>query len=189
MQDYRIASQESLVATLIAHVSSLQGQLSAALGQIQALQARDQAHADDHECAASTANNMPPKRISAAARAATATAAAAAAAAALITATAVEQLIEARVHNSDTGIGGIVRTPCECMYKDFLNCKPLTFKSTEGVVVLAQWFERMEPIFHINNCAVENQVNFATCTFLGNALAWWNSHMKAVTQDVAYAMD
>ncbi|GKB66079.1 hypothetical protein Tco_0927491 [Tanacetum coccineum] len=42
-------------------------------------------------------NNMPPKRISAAARAATATAAAAAAAAALITATAVEQLIKARV--------------------------------------------------------------------------------------------
>ncbi|GJZ86122.1 reverse transcriptase domain-containing protein [Tanacetum coccineum] len=27
------------------------------------------------------------------------------------------------------------------------------------------------------------------CTFFGNALTWWNSHMKAVTQDVAYAMD
>ncbi|GJR96058.1 hypothetical protein Tco_0268232 [Tanacetum coccineum] len=35
--DYRIASQVSLMTTLIAHVSSLQGQLSAALGQIQAL--------------------------------------------------------------------------------------------------------------------------------------------------------
>ncbi|GKA76948.1 hypothetical protein Tco_0783409 [Tanacetum coccineum] len=34
MQDYRIASQESLMATLIAHVLALQGQLSAALGQI-----------------------------------------------------------------------------------------------------------------------------------------------------------
>ncbi|GJS40496.1 hypothetical protein Tco_0565539 [Tanacetum coccineum] len=49
MLDFRIASQESLVTTLIAHVSSLQGQLSAALGQIQALQARGQTHADDHE--------------------------------------------------------------------------------------------------------------------------------------------
>ncbi|GJX78868.1 reverse transcriptase domain-containing protein [Tanacetum coccineum] len=47
----------------------------------------------------------------------------------------------------------------------------------------------MESVFHISNCAVENQVKFATCTFLGNALTWWNSHMKAVTQDVAYAMD
>ncbi|GKE70808.1 hypothetical protein Tco_1528880, partial [Tanacetum coccineum] len=55
MQDYQIASQESLTATLIAHVSSLQGQLSAALGQIQALQARDQTHSDDHEGAGSSA--------------------------------------------------------------------------------------------------------------------------------------
>ncbi|GKB34061.1 hypothetical protein Tco_0879003 [Tanacetum coccineum] len=55
MQDYRIASQESLMMTLIAYVSSLQGQLSAVLGQIQALQARDHAHADDHEGAGSSA--------------------------------------------------------------------------------------------------------------------------------------
>ncbi|GJZ49824.1 reverse transcriptase domain-containing protein [Tanacetum coccineum] len=132
------------------------------------------------------ANNMPPRRTSAAtarAVAAAARAAAAAAAAAPMTAAAVEQLIEARV------IRGTVRTPRECTYKDFLNCKPLTFKGTEGVVVLSQWFEKMESVFHISNCAVENQVKFATCTFLGNALTWWNSHMKTVTQDVAYAMD
>ncbi|GJX02444.1 hypothetical protein Tco_0186357 [Tanacetum coccineum] len=55
MHDYRIASQESLMTTLIAQVSSLQGQLSAALGQIQALQARDQTHADNHEGAGSSA--------------------------------------------------------------------------------------------------------------------------------------
>ncbi|GJY36054.1 hypothetical protein Tco_0421432 [Tanacetum coccineum] len=47
IQDYRIASQESLIATLITQISSLQGQLSAALRQIQALQARDQTHVDD----------------------------------------------------------------------------------------------------------------------------------------------
>nr|GFB62311.1 hypothetical protein [Tanacetum cinerariifolium] len=55
MQDYRIASQESLMTTLIAHVSSLQGQLSAASGQIQTLQARGQTHADDHEGISSSA--------------------------------------------------------------------------------------------------------------------------------------
>ncbi|GJX78509.1 hypothetical protein Tco_0326658 [Tanacetum coccineum] len=181
MQDFRIASQESLMTTLITHVSSLQGQLSAALGQIQALQARDQTHTDDHEGAASTTNNMPPRRSSATARAA--------AAATPMTAAAVEQLIKARVstelanhetlrnstngqgdgsHNSDTGIRGT---------------------GTEGVVVLSQCSEKMESVFHISNCAVENQVKFATCTFFGNALTWWNSHMKTVTQDVAYALD
>ncbi|GJY02667.1 hypothetical protein Tco_0360819 [Tanacetum coccineum] len=75
-------------------VSSLQGQLSAALGQIQALQARDQTHANDLKGAASMANNMPPRRTSAA----TARVDAAAAAAAPITAAVVEQLIEARVY-------------------------------------------------------------------------------------------
>nr|GEY52767.1 hypothetical protein [Tanacetum cinerariifolium] len=84
---------------------------------------------------------------------------------------------------------GTVHNLRKCTYKDFLNCKPLTFKGTEGVVVLLQWFEKMESVFQINSCAVENQVKFATCTFLRGALTWWNSHMKAVTQDVAYAMD
>nr|GEZ51803.1 hypothetical protein [Tanacetum cinerariifolium] len=148
-------------------------------------------------------NNMPPKRTYVAARAA-------AAAAVPMTAAAVEQLIEARVsatlannetlrnstngqgdgsHNFDTRMRGTVCTPRECTYKDFLNYKPLTFKGTEGVVVLTQWIKKMESVFHISNCAVENQVKFATCTFLGNDLTWWNSHMKAVTKDVAYAMD
>ncbi|GJS09237.1 hypothetical protein Tco_0366033 [Tanacetum coccineum] len=95
MQDYRIASQESLTATLIAHVSALQGQFSVALGQIQALQTRGQTHADDREGAAST-NNMPPRRSSATARAA-ATAAARTVAATPMTTAVVEQLIKARV--------------------------------------------------------------------------------------------
>ncbi|GKC66236.1 putative reverse transcriptase domain-containing protein [Tanacetum coccineum] len=149
-------------------------------------------------------------RSSATTRAATAAARAAAAAATPMIAVVVEQLIKARVsvtlanhdtlrnstnghgdgsHNSDTRIRGNVCTPRECTYKDFLNCKPLTFKGTKGVVVLSQWFEKMESVFHISNCTVENQVKFATCTFLGNALTWWNSHMKTVTHDVAYAMD
>ncbi|GKC09678.1 putative reverse transcriptase domain-containing protein, partial [Tanacetum coccineum] len=62
-------------------------------------------------------------------------------------------------------------------------------EGTEGVVVLSQWFKRLESVFHISNCAPENQVKFATCTFIRNALTWWNSHKKAVTQEVAYAMD
>nr|GEX43581.1 putative reverse transcriptase domain-containing protein [Tanacetum cinerariifolium] len=108
------------------------GQLLSALGHIQTLQARGLTHADDRDGAGNAA---------------------------------VEQLIEARVfeafannetlrnstkgqgdrsHNSDTGMREIVRTLHECTYKDFLNCKPLTFKGTEGVVVLSQWFKKME---------------------------------------------
>ncbi|GJX00385.1 putative reverse transcriptase domain-containing protein [Tanacetum coccineum] len=126
---------------------------------------------------------MPSRRSSATVRAAAARAAVAAAAP--MTVAAVEELIKERVsaalanyetlqnstngqgdesHNSDTRTRGTVRTPRECTYKDFLNCKPLSFKGTEGVVVLSQWFEKMESVFYISNCAT-------------------------VTQDVAYAMD
>ncbi|GJT19043.1 hypothetical protein Tco_0877749 [Tanacetum coccineum] len=55
IQDPRISSQEALTATLVAQVSSLQSQLIATLGQIQALRARDPAHADDLEDADSCA--------------------------------------------------------------------------------------------------------------------------------------
>nr|GEX24261.1 putative reverse transcriptase domain-containing protein [Tanacetum cinerariifolium] len=33
-----------------------------------------------------------------------------------------------------------------------------------------------------------NSVKFASCTLIGSALTWWNSHMRAVSQEVAYAM-
>ncbi|GJY16996.1 putative reverse transcriptase domain-containing protein [Tanacetum coccineum] len=40
----------------------------------------------------------------------------------------------------------------------------------------------------LSNCTVENQVKFATCTLMGIALTWWNSHVRTVTNDIAYAM-
>ncbi|GJR54146.1 putative reverse transcriptase domain-containing protein [Tanacetum coccineum] len=43
-------------------------------------------------------------------------------------------------------------------------------------------------MFRISNCSVENQINFSICTLLGSALTWWNSHVKTVGHDVAYAM-
>nr|GEU95589.1 hypothetical protein [Tanacetum cinerariifolium] len=48
----------------------------------------------------------------------------------------------------------------------------------EGVASLSQWCERMEYVFHISNCATENQVKFATCTLHSVALTWWNTHVQ-----------
>ncbi|GJU75727.1 hypothetical protein Tco_1272797 [Tanacetum coccineum] len=44
---------------------------------------------------------------------------------------------------------------------------------TKGVVGLTRWIEKMESVFNISGCAIENQVKFATCTLLGAALTWW----------------
>ncbi|GJX37388.1 reverse transcriptase domain-containing protein [Tanacetum coccineum] len=91
-------------------------------------------------------------------------------------------------HTSGTGGRRTERIIRECTYQDFMKCKPLYFKGTEGVVELTQWFERMETIFRISNCPVENQVKFSTCTLLAGALTWWNSHVMTVSHDAAYAM-
>ncbi|GKB84708.1 reverse transcriptase domain-containing protein [Tanacetum coccineum] len=80
------------------------------------------------------------------------------------------------------------RATRECTYSDFLKCQPFNFKGTEGVVGLTQWFKKMEFVFHISNCTVMYQIKFATCTLLGNALMWWNSHIKTVGHDAAYGM-
>ncbi|GJY97436.1 putative reverse transcriptase domain-containing protein [Tanacetum coccineum] len=74
------------------------------------------------------------------------------------------------------------------LHSDFLKYQPLNFKGTEGVVGLSQWFERMESVFHISNCTVDNQVKFATCTLHSVALTWWNTHVKTVGHDAAYSM-
>ncbi|GKB18338.1 hypothetical protein Tco_0852261 [Tanacetum coccineum] len=47
---------------------------------------------------------------------------------------------------------------------------------SQSIVGLSHWLKKMESIFHISGCAVENQVKFATCTLLGAALTWWNGH-------------
>ncbi|GJS32026.1 putative reverse transcriptase domain-containing protein [Tanacetum coccineum] len=63
-----------------------------------------------------------------------------------------------------------VQTARPCFYADFMKCQPLNFKGNEGVVGLTRWIEKMESVFHISGCAIENQVKFTTCTLLGAAL-------------------
>ncbi|GJV23574.1 putative reverse transcriptase domain-containing protein, partial [Tanacetum coccineum] len=61
-------------------------------------------------------------------------------------------------HDSGTGVRRQAPLARKCTYPDFMKCKPLYFKGTEGVVELTY------------------------------ALTWWNSHVKTVGHDVAYAM-
>nr|GEU87941.1 reverse transcriptase domain-containing protein [Tanacetum cinerariifolium] len=76
-----------------------------------------------------------------------------------------------------------VRLTRECTYKDYLNCGPLKFNGTEGVIGLTRWFDRTESVSSISNRTAENQVKFPSCTLIGSALTWWNSHMRAVSQE------
>ncbi|GJU54566.1 hypothetical protein Tco_1228280 [Tanacetum coccineum] len=65
-------------------------------------------------------------------------------------------------HDSGTGSRRTERVARECTYIDFLKCQPINFKGTKGV--------------------------FATFTLLGNALTWWNFHVKTIGHDATYGM-
>nr|GEW46964.1 reverse transcriptase domain-containing protein [Tanacetum cinerariifolium] len=60
---------------------------------------------------------------------------------------------------------------------------PRDANRTEGVVGLTRWIEKMESVFQIGGCAIENQVMFATCTLLDAALTWWNSQIRSLGPD------
>ncbi|GJU25287.1 putative reverse transcriptase domain-containing protein [Tanacetum coccineum] len=91
-------------------------------------------------------------------------------------------------HSSGRGLRRLVQPARVCSYTDFMKCQPLNFKGTEGVVGLSQWLKKMESVFHISGCAIDNQVKFATCTLMGAALTWWNGHVRTLGHDAAYAM-
>ncbi|GKE35046.1 hypothetical protein Tco_1454368 [Tanacetum coccineum] len=94
-------------------------------------------------------------------------------------------------YGSQSSGGGIrrhVQPARVCSYTDFMKCQPLNFKGTEGVVGLSQWLKKMESIFYISGCAIDNQVKFATCTLLGVALTRWNGHVRILGHNAAYSM-
>ncbi|GJS58025.1 putative reverse transcriptase domain-containing protein [Tanacetum coccineum] len=80
-----------------------------------------------------------------------------------------------------------VQTTRPCFYVDFMKSQPLNFKGNEGVVGLTWWIEKMESVFNISGCAIENQVKFATCTLLGADMTWWNGHIRSLGPE-AYSM-
>nr|GEX29403.1 reverse transcriptase domain-containing protein [Tanacetum cinerariifolium] len=86
------------------------------------------------------------------------------------------------------GLRRPVQLACICSYTDFMKCQSLNFKGTEGVVGLSQRLKKIESVFHINGCAIDNQVKFATFTLLGVALTWWNGHVRTLGHEATYAM-
>nr|GEY49867.1 hypothetical protein [Tanacetum cinerariifolium] len=90
--------------------------------------------------------------------------------------------------SSDGGLRRPVQPARICFYTNFMTCKPLNFKGTKGVVGLSQWLKKMESVFHISGCTIDNQMKFATCTLLGATLTWWNGHVRTLGHDAAYTI-
>nr|GFA87586.1 hypothetical protein [Tanacetum cinerariifolium] len=61
------------------------------------------------------------------------------------------------IHGSHAENPRNMHTARPCYYADFMKCHPLNFKGIEGTVGLTRWIEKMESVFNISGCAVENQ--------------------------------
>ncbi|GJY91188.1 reverse transcriptase domain-containing protein [Tanacetum coccineum] len=53
----------------------------------------------------------------------------------------------------------------QCSYKEFMSCKPINFKGSEGAVGLIRWFEQTVSVFSHSNCTKDYKVKFATEAF------------------------
>nr|GFA46684.1 reverse transcriptase domain-containing protein [Tanacetum cinerariifolium]GFA46692.1 reverse transcriptase domain-containing protein [Tanacetum cinerariifolium] len=93
-----------------------------------------------------------------------------------------------RNRNHGMNYEGFVPVARECTFQDFLKCKPHNFLRTEGIVGLTCWFEKMENVINISNCAPKYQVKYATCILQDSDLTWWNFHKRTIGVDAAYAI-
>ncbi|GKD06925.1 putative reverse transcriptase domain-containing protein, partial [Tanacetum coccineum] len=153
--DELVDAIQEIAPTTLEGTSSLQTQLTAALGRIYTLEAREPARTDDLK----DANTQGVSTMLA------------------------EYEANRGSGNGDDSHDSrsgrrTEQAARECTYSDFMKCQPLNFKGTEVVIGLTQCFEKIESVFHISNCIIAFQIKFATCTLLRNGLTWWDSYVK-----------
>nr|GEV72267.1 reverse transcriptase domain-containing protein [Tanacetum cinerariifolium] len=81
-----------------------------------------------------------------------------------------------------------VQTARPCFYADFMKCQPLNFKGTKGMVRLTRWIEKMESVFQISGCAIENQgeikkleIKLWNLKVKGNDVPTYTEHFQELT--------
>ncbi|GKA97784.1 putative reverse transcriptase domain-containing protein [Tanacetum coccineum] len=82
--------------------------------------------------------------------------------------------------------GGLAAAPMaqECSFMGFMKCGPTQFHGNEGAVELCRWFEKIESVFGISECAERSKVKFVSATLHGRALTWWNSQVATLGLNV-----
>ncbi|GJY62866.1 hypothetical protein Tco_0464326 [Tanacetum coccineum] len=87
-------------------------------------------------------------------------------------------------------MSGIVRgrdtvpAVCKCTFAGFMKCNPAVFRGIEGVVELRRWFEKIESVFEISECAEGKKVKFAAATLEGPALTWWKTKVATMGLEI-----
>ncbi|GJU89438.1 reverse transcriptase domain-containing protein [Tanacetum coccineum] len=75
-----------------------------------------------------------------------------------------------------------------CSYKEFLACNPKKYDGKGGVIVLTCWIEKMEPVYDMSGCSIDQKVKYTAGSFVGKALMWWNSQIRTLSREVVVRM-
>ncbi|GJV63172.1 reverse transcriptase domain-containing protein, partial [Tanacetum coccineum] len=75
-----------------------------------------------------------------------------------------------------------------CSYKEFLACNTKEYDGKGGAVVLTCWIEKMESVYDMSSCSIDQKVKYTTGSFVGKALTWWNSQIRTLSREVAVSM-
>nr|GEW96025.1 reverse transcriptase domain-containing protein [Tanacetum cinerariifolium] len=65
-----------------------------------------------------------------------------------------------------------------CSYKEFLACNPKEYDGKGGAAVLTRWIKKIESMYDMNGCSIDQKVKYAAGSFVGKALTWWNSQIQ-----------
>ncbi|GJU42487.1 hypothetical protein Tco_1195444 [Tanacetum coccineum] len=54
-----------------------------------------------------------------------------------------------------------------------------------GAVVITRWIEKMESVYDMSGCSIDQKVKYTAGSFVGKALTWWNSQIHTLSREVA----
>ncbi|GKE96172.1 reverse transcriptase domain-containing protein, partial [Tanacetum coccineum] len=75
-----------------------------------------------------------------------------------------------------------------CLYKELLACYPKEYDGKGGAVVLTRWIEKMESVYGMSGCSIDQKVKYIAGSFMGKAFTWWNSQIRTLSREVVVSM-
>ncbi|GJV81520.1 hypothetical protein Tco_1517390 [Tanacetum coccineum] len=75
-----------------------------------------------------------------------------------------------------------------CSYKEFLACNPKEYDGKGGAVVLTCWIEKIESVYDMSGCNIDQKVKYTAGSFVGKDLTWWNSQICTLSREVVVSM-
>ncbi|GKF21920.1 hypothetical protein Tco_0070558 [Tanacetum coccineum] len=67
-------------------------------------------------------------------------------------------------------------------------CKPKEYDGKGGSVVLTRWIEKMESVYDMSGCSIDQKVKYNAGSFVCKALTWWNSQIRTLSREVVVSM-